>query len=555
MNGRRSLQRAVGWTIRVVLPLVALALVALFVVHQCLLERSHFEDDRYNLGVVRHGLLPEARHLLETSLVHYQFEVYPLPRPEDWHRTTSLLLVALWARVVGPGETLLRLPHLAWVFCWLTLGVALLRRLESGDGDGGPPHGSRWWGWPALALPAVLALSPWGQVVLRRAFVDDVPAGACALVAVLVLVGSGVTVRAASASGALLGLAFTLKDMYLVWGPLGVVVLLLLSRDGPTRVPTRTLALAVVGFAVAFAVPVGAKLLWSRAETGAFLPNPSPHYWRALYYGQPPVDGHYPFHLFDDDSYRSRLELAGGTLEVIAKTVRGPVRQLVSAHDTLLFAWIWLVPALIAARQGWSVVRHRLLVVLLAAVGGYSAAFAAGYGEAIHLRYWLLPVTLAVALGVDGSARLARSALERGHDVRRLMLGGAVALVFLAVLASRLVAVGAVKLTPDVPPHSEVAMDMVAARLDSRSAVLLELWGGMDYWSLHPGSRVVAFPVHHLAALRPHEVRRLVETYDVRLTLLSEPAAIEAVRRAGFETVARTSLGEELLAAPPRDAR
>jgi hypothetical protein len=240
---------------------------------------------------------------------------------------------------------------------------------------------------------------------------------------------------------------------------------------------------------------------------------------------------------------------------VVAKTVQGPVRQLVSAHDTLLFAWIWLVPALVAARKGWPVAQHRALVVTLVAVAGYSCAFGLGFGEAIHLRYWLLPVTLAVALGVDGSARLARSALERGHDVRRLTLGGAVALVFLAVLASRLVAVGAVKLTPDVPPHSEVAMDLVAARLDSRSAVLLELWGGMDFWSLHPGSRVVAFPVHHLAALRPHEVRRLVETYDVRLTLLSEPAAIEAVRRAGFETVARTSLGEELLAAPPRTAR
>ncbi len=412
MNGQQSLRQAVGWTIRVLLPLVALTLVALFVVHQCLLEPSHFEDDRYNLGVVRHGLLPEARHLLETSLVHYQFEVYPLPRPEDWHRTTSLLLVALWARVVGPGETLLRLPHLAWVVCWLTLAVVLLRRLESDDGDD-RPSGRLGWGWPAVVLVGVLALSPWGQVVLRRAFVDDVPAGACALLAVLVLVRSGVTVRAATVAGALLGLAFTLKDMYLLWGPLGVVVLLLLSRDGPTRVPARTLTLAVVGFAVAFAVPAGAKLLWSRVETGAFLPNPSPHYWRALYYGQPPVDGHYPFHLFDDDSYRSRLELAGGPLEVIANTVKGPIRQLVSAHDTLLFAWVFVVPALVAARQGWSVVHHRLLVVLLVAVGGYSAAFALGFGEAIHLRYWLLPVSLAVALGVDGSARLARSLLER----------------------------------------------------------------------------------------------------------------------------------------------
>lgn len=549
MNGQRSLRQAVGWTIRVALPLVALALVALFVVHHCLLEPSHFEDDRYNLGVVRHGLLPEAGRLLETSLVHYQFEVYPLPRAEDWHRTTSLALLALWARVVGPGEALLRLPHLAWVVCWLVLAVVLLRYLELGDGVSSRRL------WPAVALVAVLALSPWGQVVLRRAFLDDVPAGACALVAVLALVRRGVTVRAATVSGALLGLAFTLKDMYLVWGPLGVVVLLLLSREGPTRLPTRTLALAVVGFAVAFVVPVGMKLLWSRVETGAFLPNPSPHYWRALYYGQPPVDGHYPFHLFDDDTYRSRLELAGGPLEVVAKTVRGPVWQLVQAHDALLFAWVWLVPALVAARRGWSGAQHRLLLVTLVAVGGYSAAFGAGFGEAIHLRYWLLPVTLAVALGVAGAARLARSVLEQGRDVRRLTLGGAVALVFLAALATRLVAVGSVRLTPDVPPHSEVATDLVAARLDSRSAVLFELWGGMDYWSLHPGSRVVAFPVHHLAALRPHEVKRLVETYDVRLTLLSEPAAIEAVRRAGFETVARTSIGEELLAAPPRGAR
>jgi len=543
--------RSLQWVVTVALPLALLVLLALFVVHQCLLEPSHFEDDRYNLGVVRHGLLPEARHLLETSLVHYQFEVYPLPRPEDWHRTTSLALLALWARLVGPGEAALRTPHLAWVVVWLALAVALLRRVERGDGDRGAPFRL----WPAVALVAVLAVSPWGQVVLRRAFLDDVPAGACALAAVLVLVRRGVTVRAAAVAGVLLGLAFTLKDMYLLWGPLGVVVLAVLWWGGPTRVPTRSLTLAVVSFAVAFAVPAGSKLLWSWAETGAFFPNPSPHYWRSLYYGQPPVDGHYPFHLFDDDTYRSRLELAGGPLEVVVKTVQGPVRQLASAHDALLFAWVWLVPALVAARRGWSEAQHRVLAVTLVGVGGYSAVFAVGFGEASHLRYWLLPVTLAVALGVAGAARLVRGAFVFPADARRLALGAATALLFVAVLASRLVAVGAVRLTPEVPPHSEAAMDAVATRLESPGAAMLELWGGMYFWSLHPECRVVSFPVHHLASLGPREVSRLVRTYDIRLALLREPAAAEALRRAGFSPLARTPLGEVVLAAPERGAR
>jgi hypothetical protein len=68
----------------VVLAFAALTLaLGVVLVATTLFGDSHFEDNAYNLGVLRRSVLPEAGFFLETSLVHLYFQPYPLPRAED----------------------------------------------------------------------------------------------------------------------------------------------------------------------------------------------------------------------------------------------------------------------------------------------------------------------------------------------------------------------------------------------------------------------------------------------------------------------------------------
>src|SRR5438046_8856035 len=109
----------------------AWGLLAILILYGTLLAPSYYEDNRYNLGLVRRSALPTSQHLLETSLAHLYVLPYPLPRAEDWHLSLPLILLTGWTKLIGPSrEWALRIPHLFWVCAWLFLAVQLLRTLR-----------------------------------------------------------------------------------------------------------------------------------------------------------------------------------------------------------------------------------------------------------------------------------------------------------------------------------------------------------------------------------------------------------------------------------------
>ena len=115
-----------------VLPWLVLAGLAAYIAGMALFFPDFFEDNRYNLGVVRRSVLPQARSFLESSCITIHFQKLPIPRVEDWHRGLSMILLVLFARAVGPGsETLLRVPHLVWLGAWIALALLIFRRLQA----------------------------------------------------------------------------------------------------------------------------------------------------------------------------------------------------------------------------------------------------------------------------------------------------------------------------------------------------------------------------------------------------------------------------------------
>ena len=82
----------------------AWGLLAILILYGTLLAPSYYEDNRYNLGLVRRSALPTSQHLLETSLAHLYFQPYPLPRAEDWHLSLPLILLTGWTKLIGPSR-------------------------------------------------------------------------------------------------------------------------------------------------------------------------------------------------------------------------------------------------------------------------------------------------------------------------------------------------------------------------------------------------------------------------------------------------------------------
>ena len=247
----------------------------------------------YNLGVIRHSAGPTAHHFIETSCVHMFFEAYPIPRPEDWHRGLYMIVCVLWAKVVGPDHlTAMRVPHLLGVVSWLVLTVAMVRTiskawLRPGDKAAGlDTH------WACLAAVVLVGLDGYGGcLACVRAWHDDVPAAVCILIALVLLLNEKTpSWRTASMVGLLCGLAFWIKDLYLLWGPIGAVCLgtamcLRPRAEVTSGSPRRWLC--GLAYVVTFAAVAGSRLTWDYMEVRWFLEKPIQWWMIGAFYGSP----------------------------------------------------------------------------------------------------------------------------------------------------------------------------------------------------------------------------------------------------------------------------
>jgi hypothetical protein len=332
------------------LPLTAIVLIVIFVAKSALFAPSYFADDRYNLGVVRRSVLPGARYALESSLVHVFFEPYSLPRPEDWHRSLPLLLLTVWARVVGSeNDLLLRVPHLLWILAWLYLSFRLLAALQRTSRVGSAETPAlRLVSWPSIMLSSALVLNAWAMNMLRRAYLDDFPATVCVLAAVLLLIeGRRSSMLQVSAAGGLCGMSFLMKDFSLIWGPIGLAVVVALGLGGQGQLAFKEVVSRLRAFGAGYATLVAPKMIWSWIELGGALENPVRYWLLAKYFGTRPIDSHYPFFLYHDPSYSSRVALSGGMVPAVMN-FRRPLTGLLLTLGALSFVWLWLAPVLVS---------------------------------------------------------------------------------------------------------------------------------------------------------------------------------------------------------------
>jgi len=553
-----------------VLPWLILAGLAAYIAGMALFFPDFFEDNRYNLGVARRSVLPQARSFLESSCVTIHFEKLPIPRVEDWHRGLSIILLVLYAKVVGTGsETLLRVPHVFWLGAWIALALLILRRLQArGEPNADedrlkaglrtPPEGGTTnedrlkargipFAWCAAVFIPALVLQPWLMLVLRRAFLDDVPAATCILLAFYLLVRSDeLKLPLVGAVGALCGLGFVVKDMFLLWAPLGAVLLLALGVVGHRWRSARVILAGLAVFAIGFLVVAAPRLLWTRAELGGMLKSHSSSWNIAHFYGTRPYDSHYPFWLHDDTSYASRLAVAGGLVPAIKNVVGRSGLYLKRAVDELSYLGLLFIPLLLAPRGALRWSRKEVMVL----AGGVATLFAflgfcsLGFTVATELRYLVVPVTLIVVVGVKKLMDLLSASGCRLPGWR-----GALRLAVLAVLFGYLYAkpqlLGYYLTNRERPPLSADMVQRLTAQLRGNESALLGTQGGIYYFSLHPEQRVLTFDRVQLAALDAAKMRRLLGEYQVGAALLTHPGSIDTMAALGYREIARS--GPEVL--------
>ena len=532
---------------RLVIAALGLVLAALVaeVAHLALWTPNVHTDNLYNLGLVRRSADAAPWPLLETSYVHWYFEPYPMVRAEDWHRSAALVLLRGVAEAVGAGwETALRLPHLGWILALWLLVTAIARRLA-------PPEVIRsgaWTGGLAAGVLVLLLLSGPGPQVMTGAFMDDVPAAVFALAAVLLLLAGPPSPRRSLAIGAVLGLAFWMKDLALIWaglGPLLIAGMVVLERR---RRGAAAVAIPMATCLLGFAAIAAVKMAWNLADLGVPLAAPA----RLGMVGRNVpgvIDGeHFVYFLFPAVDVHSGGLLAHGTAALIDRVSLG---LRLTGYALLDLATTWLlvgVGLLILGRGARCEAAQRLLAMLAVVTLAIAGLGILRLAEPLQLRYWLVPVCLAAALGAAAVAAALR-------DHRRWLAWSVGAVLFVGLLAPAVRYCDTVVSLGTLRTYSEAAATALIEAAGEDGPVMLQANRGTLYWAQHPRTRVVGVRAAPMAVLGRARMERFLAVYPVTAALVDlaeEPDLAEALVRDGFTV--RRRFGSELLLAPPAAA-
>lgn len=507
-----------------------------------LFGRDSFPDQRYNLGVARRSALPVAQYPLETSMTFMHYEFFPSPRPEDWHRGLSVLALSWWARWFGQHELLMRIPHLAYAAAWVVVFIHLYARLIR-------PTRQTWWIVLAGFFGCLILFEPLWRV-LTRSYLDDLPAALLALTGIACVL-SRRTYRNVAAAGALMGLASFAKDFYLLWGPIAVLLVVgLIAHHGERAISVRT-ALKVALFSTVFFVTLTPRLLWSKAELGDYLANPIRHWVTIFNFGLPlgnerltlntPSDRldtrlEYPFFLYDDQSYQSRIAVAGSIERMLSNWGHRPVNFMVIIFITLGIVASPLFMLRLTNRQRPMLPAAReVALVFLISVGAYMAFFVVGLGEALQLRYWIVPITLLLLLLIH-EAHLTFATAERRWS------SNAVVMVVILVTMLPFYALSHLgfllnsfdtRYFPFYEPGWEV-MAYANANLRPGEAVSAHLGDGTYYWSLYPQDRVATVAPNLWQYLPTEDLRRFFDLHRIRFIFVARELSTDGLRAAGM---------------------
>ncbi len=501
---------------------------------RALMSDSFFPDSRYNRGVALRSALPQATHFLETSANFLYFEPYPTPRAENWHRGLSIIALKYWARVVGAGsERMLHVPFVLWVAAWIALAARLTRQLAEGRTS-------------ALAYPLLVLLmtaSPWAFNLLSRAYLDDVPSAVFVLAGVFWISAKPWGWGHAALGGALLALAYAAKDFAILWLPIGLCAYGVLYVSDPSRPRAAAFAATLAAFLAGYGLASAPKIVWDIHDLGGWLANPIQYWMKAWYFGSRTgcLDCFKPFFLFDDASYRSIWTLSGGTGGVVRNLATRSIPDALRALVSLGFAWWWIAPRI---REAWVCKEARPRVyaeaALLVALPAYACFFGLALGEGIQFRYWVAPVTLALAVGVASLERQRRNGSPTWRGWIALAGFAAVAIALQANPASGDILERAYRRAP-LPIG---LVQSLSASVSQDCSVMLPTTEGFYFWGERPECNVAIFWPPCLKGLDDAQAQRLFDLYRVQWVCFHNDDALrDLLLRWGFRDRDRSEPG------------
>jgi hypothetical protein len=517
-----------------VLASVLVSLLVVLVVFRC---SDYFEDDMYNIGVIRRSALGADGPFLSTSLVSNYFQQYRLPRPEDWHRSLSLILATIAVKWVG--IYVIKALHTLYVLCLGLMVVVIVRNAvaERPLRRSGPLAGS----WLGLVVAAVVAFNPAGLLLLSRSAMDDVPAACLVMAAILILLRRE---RPAALdlviAGQFIGLAIWAKDLYILWGLIGPLVLLVngFHKGGW---PVRTTWARAVGLGLSAIPLLFAKLIWNRSDLGIWLPDLALTENRLIMYGMfSNISSHYPYYLFGDSRFMSTETVAGGTLPALKALV---FRQLLSLRLLIVSCLPLLPPIVVALFVSRRFLSERPYFARLANAAGvswavYTVFFLSGAGTADQMRYWLVPVILATGLGCV-------FAVEKLRDTAKGMTVGRVALVatlyFLGVFQFPMAYTDLRR--PPLIDEGVVAWLHDAANQPATGGAVALIGKRAMYYYAQTGDRVMTLWPPVATDLNAADRSRWLQNFGVTWALMTdqEQQTTESLKEIGFVPVKQAS--------------
>ncbi len=339
-----------------------------------------------------------------TSYLHWYFYDTDAVRPEDWHRSTYLVILTELRRLAG--ETAILLTKLLFVGIVLTnfLLVSLLAKRAYAH----PEHESQRLGFRVffVLVFTVMVVNSWMPRLLAADYLDDMPASLCGFLAATLLVLRGPKFTTCLALGFFVALAFSIKNLSLVLFVaflLSIVVITALEQKARR---TITILSRTAAYAASYAVFIAPVLYWNMKDLGLLLPEQA----RLGLIGRlrsDSLDGEHDLYFLKPD-----LELAHSWFDLVLE--KGLANQLwdgwLLTLAAMRYGWVVLLIATLGLLGAWVARRRRrptvmfirLTVIFVFSLFGFMSFFTLQLGEAGQLRYWIFPFGLGAALGVGG---------------------------------------------------------------------------------------------------------------------------------------------------------
>lgn len=527
MNSRSSTLNVVYKCLLLLTLAVVSYLVIIHIIYLALCANYVHTDNMYNLALVRHSASGNFLPVLETSYLHWYFEAYQQVRAEDWHRSASLVLLTLLGRISGTEHTIiLRIPHLLWMLALFATAYRIFRVIQSSNDD--YPVRSSWTGtwFSALLLVFIILMSRAGISVFAAAFMDDIPAAVCTLLGFGFLLRKQFRYVDAAKVGICFGLAFWMKDFYLLWGPLGLVLIGVSAFFFGQRPSLRRfVGLAGLYCAVLLATYCP-KLIWNYVELGQIIPNAASLALHGLQIKELPDGEHFFYFLSDKISIEQGSLFSSDFSGLVARVQEGWTLTT-EAMKTLHWTWVWLGLAVMAITLTgkWRKSAECLAVLLALVVVTYCCFFSLGLGEPIQLRYWLVPISLASVLGVTGVRVLPLRKLWKMRRFTSVGLLVSVVVIIVAVPLSDFRKQNfpdlfkepqkAFKALPEPQTYSPQTMAVLSPYVSSETALMLQTNRGVLFWARHPNINIVGVKASCLTALNREQVDLLTKTYNI----------------------------------------